>query len=113
MVLNHDMHYISWDTPPKQHPHTLTVNDTKNMIDSGAAFGRKFKGGSPVLNKIDKELLGRKKKGFTPGGWCSGKPKCSEVGNPEKLKPGPGAQRLQLLVDRLLDDVKQGQNQCT
>lgn len=111
-VVNHDLHYISWDFPPKQHPHTLTINDTSKMIQSGAAFARKFRQDDHALDKIDKELLRRKKKGFTPGGWCAGSPKCSKVGNPTKLKPSPGAQRLRRLVARQILTAKFGQNQC-
>lgn len=111
-AVNHDLHYISWDNPPRQHPHTLTINDTGKMISSGAAFARKFKQDDAVLDRIDKELLGRKKGGFTPGGWCSGKPKCSEVGNPTKLKPGPGAQRLRVLIANLVMAAKLGRDQC-
>ncbi|CAK9183005.1 unnamed protein product [Ilex paraguariensis] len=111
-VVNHDMHYISWDFPPKQHPHTLSLNDTSKMITSGAAFARKFKGDDPVLDEIDKTLLGRKNGSFTPGGWCSGSLPCSKVGNPTKLKPGPGAKRLRRLIGRLLLAAKISQNQC-
>ncbi|PIN03778.1 Branching enzyme [Handroanthus impetiginosus] len=103
-VVNHDMHYISWDIPPKQHPLTLSLNNTAKMIRSGAAFARKFKQDTPVLDKIDKELLGRRKGSFTPGGWCAGKPFCSKVGNPTKLKPGPGAERLQSLIATKVGD---------
>ncbi|KAL2456548.1 Core-2/I-branching beta-1 [Abeliophyllum distichum] len=101
-VVNHDMHYISWDIPPKQHPHTLSLNDTAQMIQSGAAFARKFKKDTRVLDKIDRELLGRRNGSFTPGGWCKGKPRCTRVGNPTKLRPGSGAQRLQTLINKLL-----------
>lgn len=111
-ALNHDLHYISWDIPPQQHPHTLSLNDTTKMITSSAAFARKFKQDDPVLDKIDKDILRRKNGSFTPGGWCSGKPKCSEVGNLNRLKPGPGAQRLRHLVARLAVTAKFGQNQC-
>ncbi|PON91158.1 Glycosyl transferase [Trema orientale] len=111
-AVNHDLHYISWDFPPRQHPHTLTINDTTKMIMSSAAFARKFRQDDPALDKIDKDLLHRKKGGFTPGGWCTGSPKCSEVGNPTKLKPGPGAQRLRRLVARQVLAAKHGQNQC-
>ncbi|PKI37636.1 hypothetical protein CRG98_041929 [Punica granatum] len=111
-AVNHDLHYISWDIPPRQHPHTLTINDTDKMIASGAAFARKFKKDDPVLDRIDKELLRRRKGAFTPGGWCSGKPKCSEVGNPKKLKPSPGSKRLRGLVARLVLAAKLGHNQC-
>ncbi|GMY31840.1 beta-glucuronosyltransferase GlcAT14B-like [Fagus crenata] len=111
-AVNHDLHYISWDNPPKQHPHTLSLNDTGKMIASSAAFGRKFRKNDPVLDKIDKDLLGRKNGSFTPGGWCSGNPKCSKVGNLNKLKPGPGAQRLRRLVARQALMAKLGHNQC-
>lgn len=109
---NHDMHYISWDFPPKQHPHTLTVNDTAKMIASGAAFARKFKQDDPALDIIDKELLNRKNGSFTPGGWCAGKPRCTKVGNITKLKPGPGAKRLRRLINRLVFSPEFSEHQC-
>ncbi|KAL8032114.1 hypothetical protein ABFX02_13G073600 [Erythranthe guttata] len=113
-VVNHDMHYISWDYPPKQHPHTLTVNDTTKMVSSGAPFARKFKKDDLALDKIDRELLGRKNGSFTPGGWCAGGRRCSEVGNPTKLRPGPGAVRLRRLVNELVRTAKFGRKkQCT
>ncbi|KAK4487211.1 hypothetical protein RD792_006531 [Penstemon davidsonii] len=113
-VINHDMHYISWDFPPKQHPHTLCINDTAKMIASGAAFARKFKRDAPVLDKIDKELLlGRRNGSFTPGGWCEGEPLCSKVGNPTKLRPGPGADRLWRLMSRLTLSTKFTQRKCS
>jgi hypothetical protein len=111
-AVSHDLHYIAWDNPPKQHPHTLTLNDTDHMIASGAAFARKFKRDDPVLDKIDKDLLHRKNGSFTPGGWCSGKPKCSEVGDLDKIKPGPGAHRLKRLIARVALNTKLKQNQC-
>ncbi|GAA0160021.1 glycosyltransferase [Lithospermum erythrorhizon] len=110
-VINHDMHYISWDNPPKQHPHTLSLNDTTKIIASGAAFARKFKQDDPVLDMIDKELLGRRNGSFTPGGWCEDG--CSKVGNPSKLQPGPGAQRLRRLIGNLVLSAKFTQHQCT
>ncbi|KAK1395600.1 Beta-glucuronosyltransferase [Heracleum sosnowskyi] len=111
-VLNHDMHFISWDSPPQQHPQVLSLNDSRNMIDSGAAFARKFKQDDPVLDIIDRELLGRINGSFTPGGWCSGDPPCSKVGKQKRLKPGPGAQRLRSLVDKLILLSKSEENQC-
>ncbi|KAK9085307.1 hypothetical protein Sjap_025718 [Stephania japonica] len=70
-VVNHDLHYISWDVPPKQHPHSLGLTDSKKMISSNAPFARKFKRDVMVLDKIDKELLNRSNGSVTPGGWCS------------------------------------------
>ncbi|RDX79755.1 Beta-glucuronosyltransferase GlcAT14A, partial [Mucuna pruriens] len=112
-VVNSDLHYISWDNPPKQHPHVLNINDTDKMIASNAAFARKFKHNDPVLDVIDKYLLHRRNKQlFTPGGWCSGSPKCSKVGNINNIRPGPGSQRLRLLVTKLTWMAKFGQKQC-
>ncbi|WVZ01911.1 hypothetical protein V8G54_022717 [Vigna mungo] len=110
-VVNSDLHYISWDNPPKQHPHVLTINDTNKMIASKAAFARKFKHNDPVLDEIDKQLLHREKEQlFTPGGWCSGNPTCSKVGNIYKITPGPGYLRLRFLVTRLTWMAKFGYN---
>ncbi|KAL0739058.1 hypothetical protein Bca4012_015268 [Brassica carinata] len=112
-VVNHDLHYISWDRPPKQHPRTLNISDTERMIASGAVFARKFKHNDPALDKIDTELLGRGGNGnFTPGGWCADKHKCSKVGDPSKISPGPGANRLQELVSRLVSASKVDQRKC-
>lgn len=111
-VVNHDLHYISWDTPPKQHPHILTLNDMDKMIRSNAAFARKFSQDDPVLDKIDKDLLGREKGSFTPGAWCSGEPKCLKVGDLNKIKPGPGAQRVRQLIAKLSTKAILGRDQC-
>lgn len=80
-TVNHDLHYIAWDTPPKQHPLSLTLKDFQNMTRSGAPFARKFDKDDPVLNFIDKQLLGRSPGKFTPGGWCIGmnRTSCSQL----------------------------------
>ncbi|CAI0437723.1 unnamed protein product [Linum tenue] len=111
-AINHDLHYIAWDTPPKQHPHVLSLNDTERMIASGAAFARKFQHNDPVLDKIDNDLLGRKVGAFTPGGWCSNSPDCTEVGDINKVQPGPGADRLKHLIARVALMARRGENQC-
>ncbi|KAF2306863.1 hypothetical protein GH714_022153 [Hevea brasiliensis] len=54
---NHDLHYITWDAPPKQHPRNLGFKDYRRMIPSSRPFARKFKKIDPVLGKIDCELL--------------------------------------------------------
>ncbi|KAF5814837.1 putative glycosyl transferase, family 14 [Helianthus annuus] len=110
-VVNHDMHFISWDNPPKQHPHVLDINDTAKMIKSGAAFARKFDQDTAVLDRIDSQLLHRPNGSFTPGGWCKGSPSCSKVGNPIRVKPGPGAKRVRRLINKLIQSAKNG-NQC-
>ncbi|KAK1267769.1 hypothetical protein QJS04_geneDACA017100 [Acorus gramineus] len=111
-AVNHDLHYISWDNPPKQHPHNLNINDTAKMVRSEAPFARKFKRDDPVLDKIDLDLLGRSNGSFVPGGWCAGEPLCSDVvDEPGRLKPGPGAERLQRLLKRIVWSNKFTQNQ--
>ncbi|PNX85698.1 xylosyltransferase 1-like protein, partial [Trifolium pratense] len=52
-TVNHDLHFISWDNPPKQHPHYLTAEHYQSMVESNAPFGRKFGRNEPLLDKID------------------------------------------------------------
>lgn len=111
-VVNHDLHYIAWDNPPKQHPHVLSHNHTEDMIASGAAFARKFNRDTPILDIIDTRLLRRKKGSFTPGGWCAGEPECSKIGDPTELRPGPGAKRLTKRLGREALAAKLGLFQC-
>nr|GMC92263.1 beta-glucuronosyltransferase GlcAT14B-like [Ipomoea batatas] len=109
-TVNHDLHFISWDNPPKQHPHYLTVNDYQRMVDSNAPFARKFGRNETVLDKIDSELLGRKADGYVPGSWFDGGDTNSTsspytITNITSLKPGPGAKRLHNLINNgLLSD---------
>ncbi|EHA8590307.1 beta-glucuronosyltransferase GlcAT14B [Cocos nucifera] len=113
-TISHDLHYIAWDIPPKQHPRSLSSKDFGKMVKSGAPFARKFAKNDPVLNKIDQELLGRSDGRFTPGAWCvgrsdSGIDPCSSRGNDSVFLPGPGAERLQELMKKLLaEDFRNG-----
>ncbi|KAJ3673571.1 hypothetical protein LUZ60_005563 [Juncus effusus] len=106
-TINHDLHYLRWDNPPKQHPVTLGIKDYRRMILSGTAFARKFKQDDPVLDKIDRELLRRKGLEFTYGGWCYDDEKklCTSLRNEERmgvLKPGAGSRRMKSLLTKLL-----------
>lgn len=107
-AISHDLHYIAWDTPPKQHPRLLTIRDFNKMVNSSSPFARKFHKDDPVLDKIDKELLGRTNR-FSPGAWCigtseNGADPCSLRGDDSELRPGPGADRLLGLVEQLLSE---------
>lgn len=107
-AISHDLHYIAWDTPPKQHPLSLSMKDFDKMVKSNAPFARKFAKDDPVLDKIDKELLGRTNR-FAPGAWCSGSSDggadpCSLRGNDTVFRPGPGAERFQELLQTLLSE---------
>ena len=107
-TVNHDLHFISWDNPPKQHPHFLTVDDYQRMVDSNAPFARKFGRNESVLEKIDSELLGRNADGYVPGGWFNSQGNANVtvlpqvIANTTELKPGPGAARLRRLITGLL-----------
>lgn len=108
-TVNHDLHFISWDNPPKQHPHFLTADDYQKMVESNAPFARKFSRDEAILDKIDSELLGRKNDGFVPGSWYSGKENNGSIGiqilaNITEFKPGSGAERLKTLIDGLVLD---------
>lgn len=116
-TVNHDLHFISWDNPPKQHPHYLTLSDMSSMIDSNSPFARKFHRDDPVLDKIDAELLFRGPRMLVPGGWCigpreNGSDPCSVVGNTTALRPGPGATRLEKLIVSLLSEGNFRPRQC-
>ncbi|PHU07949.1 hypothetical protein BC332_24438 [Capsicum chinense] len=116
-TVNHDLHFISWDNPPKQHPHVLTLSDYQNMVDSNASFARKFRRNEPVLDKIDSELLGRKADGFVPGSWFDGGDANATISqyilrNITSLKPGAGAQRLKSLISGLLSDKDFDSKHC-
>ncbi|CAD6206235.1 unnamed protein product [Miscanthus lutarioriparius] len=70
-TVNSDLHFISWDNPPMQHPHYLTTDDWDLMVRSDAPFARKFLRDDPVLDRIDADILGRRGPGMVaPGGWC-------------------------------------------
>lgn len=105
-TVNHDLHFISWDNPPKQHPHFLTVDDFQRMVDSNIPFARKFGRNEAVLDKIDSELLRRSSDGFVPGGWFSNDENSNITllvrRNTTELSPGPGAERLKHLISGLL-----------
>ncbi|XP_054795868.1 beta-glucuronosyltransferase GlcAT14B-like isoform X1 [Prosopis cineraria] len=116
-TVNHDLHFISWDNPPKQHPHFLTVHDYQRMVNSHAPFARKFGRNVPVLDKIDSELLGRKADGYVPGGWL--RQTNSNITKPDyvvrnttDLRPGPGAERLKQLINGLLSAKDFKAKQC-
>ncbi|GAV68342.1 Branch domain-containing protein [Cephalotus follicularis] len=119
-TVNHDLHFISWDNPPKQHPNFLTPDDYQRMVDSNAPFARKFgRIREPILNMIDSELLGRSADGFVPGGWFDNKGNINtsvplEINtNNTELRPGSGAARIKRLITGLLSAEDFQAKQCT
>ncbi|CAO2820478.1 unnamed protein product [Amaranthus hypochondriacus] len=109
-TINHDLHYITWDNPPRQHPRSLTLKDYRKMVLSNRPFARKFKKNDRVLDKVDRELLNKSKwRGkFSHGAWCGGtkgrRGSCFEL-KPEmygELSPGVGARRVKTLLTKLI-----------
>lgn len=116
-TVNTDLHFISWDNPPKQHPHYLNLDDYSRMVLSNAPFARKFPRNDPVLDKVDSELLFRGTGMPVPGGWCigsgdNGTDPCTSVGNTTVLTPTPGAKRLENLISSLLSSSNFRPKQC-
>ena len=116
-ILNHDLHYISWDTPPKQHPHSLGIKDFEKMNESNARFARMFDRMDLILDDIDKYLLGQKNGSFVPSGLCignrdDGSDPCSVMGDIIFLKLGPGEKRLEILIVGLLSEQNFRNKQC-
>lgn len=113
-TINHDLHYIAWDNPPKQHPRLLGLGDYTKMILSHRPFARKFKQDDQVVDKIDRYLLNRQNGEFSYGGWCLKRENISENCSSlqaEKygvLRPGTGARRLRSLLRNALyiDDLE-------
>lgn len=115
-TLNHDLHYITWDIPPKQHPRSLGLKDYRKMILSNRPFARKFKKNDPVLNKIDRDLLKRGSRQFSLGGWClqGQNNKCDKLQgeNYGVLKPGAGSRRLRILLSKLVSAQNSSRRRC-
>lgn len=115
-TVNGDLRYLVWDNPPKLQSVYLNVSFYDQMVQSGAAFARQFKGGNPVLDLIDEKILQRGHNQTTPGAWCSGwswwKDPCSKWSDVNILKPSSQAKRLKKSVVRLLDDWEAQTKQC-
>ncbi|XP_010245653.1 PREDICTED: beta-glucuronosyltransferase GlcAT14B-like [Nelumbo nucifera] len=114
-IVNHNLHHVSWDTPPKREPRALSLKDFNEMIQSGAAFGSRFLPDDPVLDRIDEEVLNRTAGKVIPGGWCLGDPKndsCTVWGDVDVLRPGPGGKRLERRIVELLSSGTFHANQC-
>ncbi|CAA6666392.1 unnamed protein product [Spirodela intermedia] len=65
--------------PPRQHPHFLELADLSRMVASNAPFARKFPRDAPVLDKIDADLLRRRRPGASP----------TAAGGPPATAPAP------------------------
>lgn len=117
-VINHNLLYATFgnlSNPSNAEPRPLSSSDFEVMIKSGAAFGTQFRPDDPVLDRIDREILGRRHGNVVPGGWClgkSGNDTCSVWGNADVLRPGLGARRLEKRIVELLANGNFRSHQC-
>ena len=114
-IINHELKYANFDKPSSEEPRQVTSDDFDAMIRSGAAFAARFKSNDPLLDRIDKEILGRERGYIVPGGWClgeSGNNTCSVWGDADILRPGSGARRLEKLLVELLSNSTTLSNRC-
>ncbi|KAI4338140.1 hypothetical protein L6164_016487 [Bauhinia variegata] len=107
-VINKNLVYASFDKSKlRAEPRLLNSSDFNDMVKCGAAFARKFQPDDPVLDLIDKKLLGRSPQTVVPGGWCLGEPgngTCSTWGDAGILRPGRGSRRLEKAIVELLSN---------
>lgn len=117
-TINHDLRFTVWDDQPRQTPMNLTSEHFRLMAAGGAPFARTFVEDSPVLDRIDLELLKKPSGHFVPGGWCLGSSKdgidpCSVFGEASTIRPTPaGSRRLEQFLLKLLDEENFRPRQC-
>ncbi|KAK6929293.1 Glycosyl transferase, family 14 [Dillenia turbinata] len=116
-VVNSNLHLVAWDNPPGKEPRNLRVSDLNKLLGSGFAFAGPFLLNDPVLNKIDSAVLNRKRGRISPGRWCwgetgFGRDPCIQWGDTSILRPGPGAERFEKHLLRLLENVTFHSRMC-
>lgn len=112
-VINHNLRYSAFSV--QHEARYLNSSDLFHLTNSGAAFASPFLKDDPVLDLIDKKILGRMPGKPAPGGWCVGGNRndtCVEWGNAEILRPGPGARRLEKLFLGTLSNGTFRSDQC-
>ncbi|KAL6574739.1 hypothetical protein OROMI_012024 [Orobanche minor] len=117
-TVNHNLHYVKWEDSRKAQPMNLTLEHFDSMVQSGAPFVHDIaENDYSVLDRIDRELLGRSDGQFTPGGWCSGsygfkRDPCMVYGSEDGVRPSLSSKRLEKLVIQLLDSDSFRSKQC-
>jgi hypothetical protein len=112
-IINHNLQYSIFDS--KHGPAPLNLTHFDDLISCGTAFASPFLPDDPILDRIDREVLGRSPGSLVPGGWClgqSGNDTCAYWGDANILRPGEGAKRLEERIVDLLQDGKFRSQQC-
>ncbi|RLM73716.1 beta-glucuronosyltransferase GlcAT14A-like [Panicum miliaceum] len=109
-TVNGDLRYFVWDNPPGLDPLVLNETHYENMVNSSAAFARRFEEDTPMLKKMDDELLNRSPVQLVPGVWCPNLGKeqngtdaesCSKWGDINTVRPGHGGERLRQFISEI------------
>ncbi|KAG8063995.1 hypothetical protein GUJ93_ZPchr0004g39573 [Zizania palustris] len=101
-TVNGDLRYFVWDDPPGLEPVVLDESHFDSMVNSSAAFARRFAEDAPVLKKVDDELLSR-------SSVCkSSRQKramdvesCSKWGDMNVAQPAPSGERLKRFISEI------------
>ncbi|TQD78214.1 hypothetical protein C1H46_036240 [Malus baccata] len=114
-IINHNLVYANSDTPPREKPQPISSTGYDAMIQHGAAFATGLQLDDPILDRVDREILKRRRGKVVPGGWCLGgfaNDTCSGWGDADILRPSPRARILERLLVRLLSNGTFRSHQC-
>ncbi|XP_068327560.1 beta-glucuronosyltransferase GlcAT14A [Pyrus communis] len=114
-IINHNLVYANSETPPREKPQPISSADYDAMIQHGAAFATGLRVDDPILDRVDREILKRRRGKVVPGGWCLGgfaNDTCSVWGDADILRPSPQARRLEQLLVGLLSNGTFLSHQC-
>ncbi|KAM1216588.1 hypothetical protein ACFX2J_012854 [Malus domestica] len=114
-IINHNLVYANSDTPPREKPQPISSTGYDAMIQHGAAFATGLQLDDPILDRVDREVLKRRRGKVVPGGWCLGgfaNDTCSVWGDADILRPSPRARILERLLVRLLSNGTFRSHQC-
>uniref|UniRef100_A0A0A9DBN5 BGGP Beta-1-3-galactosyl-O-glycosyl-glycoprotein n=1 Tax=Arundo donax TaxID=35708 RepID=A0A0A9DBN5_ARUDO len=109
-TVNSDLRYFVWDDPSGLEPLILNETHFENMVNSSAAFARRFEEDAPLLKKLDDELLNRSLVQLVPGVWCPNLGKeqkgmdvdsCLKPGDVNIVRPGRAGELLRRFISAI------------
>uniref|UniRef100_J3LWL3 Uncharacterized protein n=1 Tax=Oryza brachyantha TaxID=4533 RepID=J3LWL3_ORYBR len=101
-TVNGDLRYFVWDDPPGLEPLTLDESHFGNMVNSSAAFARRFAEDSPVLKKIDEEILNHSSDcASLSGRRVMDVGSCSKWGDIDVLRPSRAGEQLRRFISEI------------
>uniref|UniRef100_A0A0E0CVD4 BGGP Beta-1-3-galactosyl-O-glycosyl-glycoprotein n=1 Tax=Oryza meridionalis TaxID=40149 RepID=A0A0E0CVD4_9ORYZ len=102
-TVNGDLRYFVWDDPPGLEPLVLDESHFDDMVNSSAAFARRFMDDSPVLKKIDKEILNRSSAVCASLSRRRGMDvdSCSKWGDVNVLRPARAGEQLRRFISEI------------